>query len=334
MSVQMIAGRLIRLAGNRKNQPTKHTPTIVTSRANIKEKKSLRLTLHVRNRDREGYFHECALLSSENGGRYETMPTNTSLASERIAKLLGLGDLIPDSEYLYLKIDEEPLKYGLMTEPAPGICVIAVSSKEARRNSITPALQRALNALHLLDTICYETDHHPSNYNVIFNERGAAVGISAFDNNGEGAFRFSRKISFKNNKGCSPLVDRNGNMNRPYLDADLVHNLATLTFSGTFAALKDCVPVASILFMWMRVTALRDAIRNSLRSGTAQLLRSEEWSEETVSEELSGQYGKTYLHSYIEDCVVPEEKLLLSPYEKCIVEAINNRSKIIGGSNQ
>lgn len=331
MSIQHYIYRRALKKWSRKNQPTQNTPLRICSRADIEEIRSLRLTLHVKTTEFEGYYHECELKAS---GNYDTIPTNTSLASERVAELIGLKNLIPNSEYLFLKIDDEPVKYGLMTEPSPGICVIAVSDKEARRSSISPSLQRSLNALHLLDTICFETDHHPNNYNVLFDDSGAAIGISSFDNNGEGSFRFSRKVCFQNNKGCSPLVNEEGFFNRPYLDADLVQTLSNLTFHEVWSALNRDIPSMSILFLWLRMTEMKRAIRRSLQSGAAQLLKKEEWSSASIEAELSGQYGKTYLHSFVEDCVVPEEKLYLSPYEKRIVETINNRHRVLGGSNQ
>ena len=236
-------------------------------------------------------------------GEYHCRTTAKVLATEAMAKLIGLGNTIPHAEYMKVIVtDANDLSmFGNYMQRAAGICAMDIPAQR-RRTVITPEFQRAMLNMNLLDVICHEQDHSPNNYNVVCNEQGKAVGVSVYDNNGAGTFSLYSRIDYETYKKCSAFVSSDGTVNRPHLDKAVAEAVLGLSYRQISMELSPFLSRPVIWCTWRRLTTLRRAIRKSIESKEHFLLDYTEFTEQTIEDELSGTYGKTYLVSFLQDC--------------------------------
>lgn len=222
-----------------------------------------------------------------------------SFATYKLADLLELSNMIPPTRVVKLKTIKDDI-IGTLQNGADGVCIIGIGHSE-RRDMITPAFQHALMNLNVLDVLTHDADHSPNNYNVVLDSNEMAIGVSCFDNNGVGTFSCSGSISFETFKKCSPFVDSVGMINRPYLDKNLIRRIQEVRFIELFKRLRTNLRFYQIFAVWIRMKKVIHAVS---RISSDRLLDDSAWGEDTIQEELSGRYGKTYLVGYIEDCCV------------------------------
>lgn len=233
--------------------------------------------------------------------QWQTTCTNRTLAVEALAKTLGLSHMIPHAEYRTLIVDGQYRYFGLYMECAEGQDVTQIPGMK-RQQILSPQLQCELNRLNMLDTLTGEIDHCPENYFVVVTGEHA-VGINVFDNSSELNFPIQWNVSFETLLKCSPYIDADGYINRPYINAELANRLREISFKELYHALSPylaCVPVASL---YIRVRRCRRAIQKSLRAGIVCAKAQDEWNEETLQEELRQTNLRTYLHSFLCDCI-------------------------------
>lgn len=248
----------------------------------------------------------CAVAAYKNADQgkknaWQTAPANRTLATQALAELLGLSYMIPKSEYRWLEIDGKYRCLGLFTERAAGEDVTQMLPMR-RKEIISPALQRELNRLHMFDVLCTQKDHCPENYHVIVND-GEAVGISVFDNNATETFSLHRGISFESYIHCIPLINKQGQFNRPYYDAELAMEIKRLTGRDIWHKLNPYLGRLPLLMLSIRVSELKKILTKSLQEGSAEVKNRDEWNRETLNKELQWSCGKTYLHSFLYDCM-------------------------------
>lgn len=235
-------------------------------------------------------------------GKYQTFAANKSLATRSLASLLKTDRLFPECRYTKLIINEQYEFYGLLMEESPGINTIRLPfPKSERMNRITPTLQRDLNKLNLFDVLTLEKDHSPNNYNVILNTNNYAVAISVFDNNGIGTFGIKRSISFSSFKNCSPFIIGES-INRPYVDLELAEAIIGADQKQLKKALMKYLTVWQYLAFSHRFNGVKKILKDKLSNNIDIFLKEDQWSEKTINAEMSGEYGKTYLLSFIRDC--------------------------------
>lgn len=254
-----------------------------------------------------GRYAWCAVLAYRNNrflkeNAYQVDVASKVIATSAVANLLGLSALIPPVEYVQLKIDNAPSRLGTFMKSADGICGMDVPY-QTRRSILTPEFQKAMNALHLLDIICHEGDHSPNNYNIVLDDHGMAVGLSVFDNNGVSTFSINPDISFTSYKACSAFVTPNGEIARPYMSRELAQRVLAIRRKSLNAALHGILNPLQISCTYRRLKKLQKAISITAHTREGFLLDDHEWSEQTIEEELSGKYGKTYLCSFLNDCL-------------------------------
>lgn len=253
-----------------------------------------------------GQYAWCQLNSyktNKNVGKnaFQTKEANAALASYEIAKLLKLEYMLPEAYYIKLNVDNKKILFGLFVKVAEGCSILPFTSEE-RKAKITPMLQRDLSNLNVLDVITHEQDHSPNNYNVITDKDGFVTGISAFDNKGEGTFFLRNTLDFQTYKYCSSFIGSDGLINRPYISKNLFEQLNRISKKTLNDKLKDVLNPLQILFCWKRILTLIETINQTVANKkNFSLLEQSAWSDVTVSEELSGAYGKTYLISFFSD---------------------------------
>ena len=211
----------------------------------------------------------------------------------QMACLLNVDRLVPKTYFVALR-NKEKLKIGTRMDGASGIPFLKIMNNP-RTELFQPLLQRELLDLQLLDVLCFEKDHRPDNYNVIFDSNGKVYTISVFDNDSPLSFFVSSKVSFETYEGCSPFITRDGSINRPFLDADVCDALFNLTYENVHSVFSQYLSEVQIKCLYKRIRRMQFAIEKGIREGTCRLLSSNEWDNNTVEKELGGDYGLTYL---------------------------------------
>lgn len=230
------------------------------------------------------------------GGEWEFSNANRQMATEAVAKLLGLDYMIPHSEFAVLSYQGKELR-GTLMEVAKGESTEEIPLERSQAVA-SPALQRELTCLNVLDAITFERDHRPGNYNILLDEAGKVSALSVFDN--DAAMTFAPfGLSSHSGSGSSKIVTEGGILlNRPHLDKTLVERIFGLREQALKVALKPYLNSFQIASCWKRVKDLRKAIKETMKV-EGFLLEPYQWSETTMAEELSGRYGRTYLEIFI-----------------------------------
>ena len=229
------------------------------------------------------------------GGYFEFSSVNRVMGTEAVAKLLGIEHLFPHTEFIELHVEELQMR-GTLMEVAAGETTNRIP-KEKSYSVVSPVLQSELTTLNILDAITFERDHRPGNYNIILGSDGKVCKISVFDNDAVMTFA-PFPLSTHSGSGSSCVV-KNGLINRPHMDEQLALKILSLKKKELKSALKQYLNCIQLAFCWRRVVLLKRAIQKSMKDEHF-LLKQSEWSEETLKEELSGKWGRTYLTTFMD----------------------------------
>ena len=168
---------------------------------------------------------------------------------------------------------------------------------------VDPKFQKDLIALQILDTITNEQDHNPGNcfFKV---EEGRLIGVEAFDN--EGGFGTNTNMQ----KGLcwnvtSPVLAKDNKINLPHISRVLAKKILDTKDDDIEESLKDLLSDAQINSCIKRFNYLKNALNNTLLENESFLLADEEWSYDTILEEISGKYGNTYLTHFLKKLNIP-----------------------------
>lgn len=233
----------------------------------------------------------------------QTFSANRIMGTETIARLLSIENLTPHTQFVNLCVDNLPPMFGTLMEFSKGVYPLKLG--EELKTRIKPSVQRHLVNLNVLDSICYEKDHRPGNYNIIQDNNGDVVDICAFDNDCQWTFFPSFTPNFKSYAGSSHLI-KGKLFNRPFLDRKLFDRIENLTRSNLYDSLESYLNVLQIEACWWRIQKIRNSLKRALTIGRLRLLDDEEWNEDTMKDELNGKYGNTYLcilYNWYETCL-------------------------------
>lgn len=231
-------------------------------------------------------------------GYYQTFRTSISIATKKLATLFGLEDMVPDSWYIKLMVDEIS-KIGIVTKKCEGICPLDLPKE--KKLDFTYNFQKELLRMNYFDAVCFQRDHKEENYFVDFNEEGKVDQVIALDNDSPMTFFPLPKLSFTTSVFCSPVC-YGTKPNRPYIDKDFYEKVMAMQAGKVFHTAKEELPVVQRLCVILRFQSLKKI------ASRTEVLKDKEWSAKTIDKEISGEYGKTYLKHYIE-C---DEKQLIS----------------------
>lgn len=229
-------------------------------------------------------------------GGMDTYNACRTMATKAVADALGLGRLIPESEVVHLQAGEVRM-YGVLCSRCPGM-----RAKDAPWEP-APALQRDFADLQVLDALCYQIDHWVNNYNV--EERdGRAVRAMAFDNDNVWAFFPTYRISFVSKCGGSPLLNKAGQIRLPHLSAETAQRMLACDVADLCSRVKPYLNALQRFALRIRLYRLQRALRRTVAARADFLLADDEWTEQTLQQELSGAYGCTYtcLYATTRDC--------------------------------
>ena len=223
--------------------------------------------------------------------QYHSYFTGKMKAARIIAELCGASHIIPGTKYICLKIGGT-VKLGVSVDRAQGINPNSMAGKDFR---IAPGFQRDMLIMTMLDVICLQQDHRPGNYFCILDNAGNISGISVFDNDAPSTFDPNPSVTFSSYNREAPLVLPNGTNNRPFMDKAASECMLGLSDDKIYGALSGHLSELEIFMLTVRVRKLQRAVSKSLHEGTLSLLKPEEFTRDTVLEELSGKYGITQM---------------------------------------
>ena len=219
-------------------------------------------------------------------GEYETFFASRTIASYELAKCLNCERLITPAKFVKVIISGE-VHYGVLCDKAEG--VRALDSKAL----ITPQLQKELLTLNILDALSYQNDHFVNNYNIITDKDNIAISVCAFDNDSKWTFAPFPFCPLQTARNGSPVI-KDGLYNRPFIPEDFWCRLKSIDIKEFDMKLS---PYLNSIQIW----ALKKRIKQlaSLKTiDKKKVLANREWNDNTVTTELSGHFGNTYLKQY------------------------------------
>lgn len=237
-------------------------------------------------------------------GQYQIYNAVRCIGTYRMAKLLGLESLIPETEYAIVCVDNSKKLFGTVMKQASGVGADKIAQAE-KEKIITPSLQRMLNNLNILDVICLEKDHRPSNYNIVI-DKNKAHSVVAFDNDSPNSFGLGG-INFATYAGCSPWIVE-GRLNRPYIDRGVADNIINLDEQMLFDEMNELLNSFQLHALQSRI----EEVKKVLRDSSYKFLDESEWNIDTINEELSGKYGNTYLTQFLKQQKAPYQPWIKS----------------------
>ena len=226
-------------------------------------------------------------------GLYQSFNASKSLATKRIADLLGIGYLIPEIELVKLVFPDGNEKIGTLMSAVNGIA--PKKMLYAEKQKITPKFQRDCNSLNVLDAICHERDHRPGNYFVRLNSNGEVDSLEAFDNDAPMTFSLTGNINLVTYWGSSPLLLSDGALNLVRVDKKLAQKILKLKDEEIVNSLKLILSKIQVWFVCKRIHKMQKAIKHTMQKSADFFISDTEWNEKTIKEELSSDTINSYL---------------------------------------
>lgn len=93
----------------------------------------------------------------------------------------------------------------------------------------------------------------------------------------------------------SSLVNKNNRINLPHVSKSLAEKVLTTTDNDIRRTLGDLLSDNQVNCVIMRLNCLKSALINTISDDDDFLLTDEQWSKDTILQEISGSYGNTYL---------------------------------------
>lgn len=224
--------------------------------------------------------HNMGLVRGKNISYFNAVRT---VSTQIVAEQMSISEIVVDSEWCRLKIGDIEL-YGILSNAAKGIracdCAVVPSIE----------LQQSLTELHILDLICYQQDHGPDNYNINCADKTSLV--CAFDNDNTNTFFPVGRVDLPL-AGCQSLIDRSGHMNRKYFSYELANKILQTNTKELCYKLKPYLNICQRYSLIVRLDKVKKSVNRAKKSNI--LLKNNEWLDEYLNKELSGEYGETYL---------------------------------------
>ena len=172
-------------------------------------------------------------------GQGENM-VKRNVATSRLAKLLGIPDIVPRSEMATVQIGEEKM-YGVITEDAKGI-----ETKDLRNGSLSgdykgksaiysPQAVHNLLDMQVFDALCGQTDRHMNNRMLSLKKEmreGKEVfvidKITGIDSDMSfGKINYAKIMN--SNYSCIKRVEDNNGIAAPAISSELAHTILSLS---------------------------------------------------------------------------------------------------------
>lgn len=236
--------------------------------------------------------HRC-ISSDIKEGEFQTNLAVKQLATYKLAKLFGIDDIVVKTEFVKL-ITDHGEKLGVLTNQASGVNRLKINEIDLEINT---KFQKELTNLQILDTITDEQDHNPGNCFFKISD-GQLVGIMAFDNEGG----FTLKTNLQRGlcwNAISPTLTKNNKINLPHVSKSLAEKILATEDEDIKKVLVDLLSDKQVSCVIARFNSLKSALINTISKNDDFLLTDEQWCKNTILQENSGNYGKTYLVHFL-----------------------------------
>lgn len=226
-------------------------------------------------------------------GEFQTNLAMKQLATYKLAKWFGIDSIVVETEFVKL-ITAHGEKVGILTNQASGISNSEINEINLEVNA---KFQMELTNLQVLDTITNEQDHNPGNCFFKVAD-GQLVGVTAFDN--EGCFGLNTNLQ----KGLcwnatSPLVTKNNKINLPHVSKPLAEKILATEDDDIKKIFRDLLSDNQVNCVIIRLNCLKSALINTISDNEDFLLTAEQWSNDTILQEVLENYGNTYLVHFL-----------------------------------
>ncbi len=216
-----------------------------------------------------------------------------NLATVRIAKLLGLSDLIVNTRYVKLITPDKSQKLGIILDCAKGVSFRQL--KNMKITDIAPLFQRDMSDLMVLDALCAQRDREVANYFIVLSDEGEIMGVNAYDN--DLSFDHYKNLEQKN-RDLPALLHLDGSFILPHMNMNTANRILELTAQDINACLGDILDEDDINFTIERLISLQRAIVITTNRSSRFLLNTNQWSGKTIREEMDVK-GDTYFKHFL-----------------------------------
>ena len=228
---------------------------------------------------------------------YQTFNSSKSLATKKLADIIGIGNLIPNIRTIKLIIGNNIVKYGTLMDEAEGISPTKISIGD--RKKFSPNFYRSCCSLNLLDALTNEKDHRPGNYFVNY-KKGLIDTIVAFDNDAPLTFFLTPSINLVSYFNSSPFLTRNGLIKMNHIDCDIANSILNLTKKDVYSNFSNILSKKQICFLYIRIKHMKRAIMRTMKVKSNFLLKKSDWNYTMANEEISSG-DNTYLWIFLYD---------------------------------
>ena len=201
-----------------------------------------------------------------------------NVATSRLAKLLGIGGIVPESEMAAVEVNGKK-KYGVVMQEAPGMPVSLLytgeMSDEYKGEYLTysPDAIRDLLNMQIFDALCGQTDRHEGNRMMTL-EKGAQQATDGKDSyeiktvTGIDSDLSFGKLSYsafmnKNIAGIKQVENKNG-LSTPAMSRELAESILALTPSMLEYEMMGILSKAERAALTDRLTGIQEAIRRQM----------------------------------------------------------------------
>jgi len=222
---------------------------------------------------------------------YQTFNISKTIGTYTLACMLDLNQLIPKTFFAEIVINGK-IKYGSLMEEAPGISPCELMP--VTQDMISVNFYNQCCSLYFLDTLIYEKDHRPGNYNVICHNN-IISSLKVFDNDSPLAFFITPSIKFSSYMKSSPIVDKNNILILNHMSYSPVNKVLDLKSNDIKKKLKNVLSPIQIFFLNIRIKKIQRVIIKTIKTKKDFLLKNNQWSCEDIKNDVNSNYN-TYLN--------------------------------------
>lgn len=233
-----------------------------------------------------------------------------NVATSRLAKALGIGDIVVKSEMTEVTINGVTMK-GVMMDDAGGELITDVSHRAIQENKLlrySPNALKQMATLQLFDILCGQVDRHNSNYLVTSHEEGNRIYIDkvvGIDNDlSFGALMYA-DILKKGQGGLNRLknIEDADRLKLPYMDEEIVNTIKALDPKVISYQMADILNVLERKCLEDRIRGVQRRLGRTFnnKNGKGPLIKKDDtegWedAEYQMKKHLSYYYFKAYTY--------------------------------------
>lgn len=280
--------------------------------------------------------------------------TRRNVATSRVAALLGLGNLVAESQTAEITDEStgqtmrgnvmKKSRYTTSGAEYRGKHMMKIEKNDAKafgegreidmslNMNVTGGFQRDMCNLQVLDAICGQQDRHENNFfvgSVGKNDDQKLSGVQGIDN--DGAFGMGDNSLKQRPEGhAAAIYDKNGNMSIPFMDKNLAQRIELLDPETIRFALKDLLTDDEINATIRRLDKTRNAIERQRMEDPSRLLEDDEWNDDTAQRLIDDSWEKIGRFNSIDNGkeaakVIDDTKLQQNYFGKYMISSVGNK---------